>query len=131
MTAVCETTSDQQADGLYDILSTLTETAAQRALEALITLDARENDADHDRGARSVECLMRVASTAQTLKIRLQKDADANEEIEVHDAPDERLLERDAQKLAEKLNAALDQIGSENRRNEETPGPSVGAGGSK
>ncbi|MEM6536372.1 MAG: hypothetical protein AAF668_01445 [Pseudomonadota bacterium] len=62
-------------EALDDLLLTLTEASARQALNALEGLPYRESDVDQDRGARSVESLVRVSSAASTLRTKLQKDA--------------------------------------------------------
>ncbi|MEO1015275.1 MAG: hypothetical protein AAFX08_08840 [Pseudomonadota bacterium] len=100
--------SDQpKTDDLDRLLGVLTEASVRQALSCLETLPRREDDGDHDRGARSVECLMRVAATAETLRGKLQKDAahDASAKSQADAVDDDA-----ARRLADRFDAELRRI---------------------
>lgn len=95
-------------DGALETLfAALTEAAARQALAALDRLPEREDANEHDRGARSVESLIRVAATAATLRAKLQKDAALHDETS---HTDDGTLAGEAGRLADFFDAELRRI---------------------
>ncbi|MEM6414998.1 MAG: hypothetical protein AAF720_10150 [Pseudomonadota bacterium] len=90
-------------------LGAVADIAAMRALHCLDDLDTRENDADHDRGARSAECLMRVATAAAALSTRLQKEDAHGENAETGQQLSDAEIERRARELTKRFERALQE----------------------
>ncbi len=106
-----------QATAFAVALDHIACTAADRALSCLEDLRRRDSDADHDRGARSAECLMRVASAAAALRAKLEKE-EADHADRRRDPA--RAVEAETERLAERLQRELARL---EKRSERDPGP--------
>ncbi|MEO0400296.1 MAG: hypothetical protein AAF224_12850 [Pseudomonadota bacterium] len=102
------------SDDFIATLNDVADAAVGRALQCLDDLDLREDGADHDRGARSAECLMRVASAAASLSAKLQKERldgeNADNQNAAETGPNQAAIEEEARALAEKYEQALQRV---------------------